>query len=402
MVSLRGSFVKFLYMVFCGVSSHDFCMISLHCFFVCEQKEVVYSMDQEKQSRVLTGMEQLKVTQMMITDPNALFYLTGKWIHPGERFLGLLLSKDHKPVLIVNELFSFPEDIGAVKQYFSDTDDLAPVWRKWINKDEKLGIDKTMPSGFLLKMMECGAASGYVLGSAAVDGARAVKNAAEQEKMRRSSRINDAAMQEFKKLIHKGVTELEVAEQMLGIYKSLGAEAYSFDPIVAFGANAADGHHMPDNTVLKEGDCVLLDVGCIADSYCSDMTRTYFYKREPDALQKEIYQLVRRANEEAEAMLKPGLPLCNIDKKARDIITEGGYGPMFTHRLGHFIGIEDHEAGDVSLANKNLTKAGNIFSIEPGIYVTGKAGVRIEDLVLITENGAEVLNHASKDIEVLG
>ena len=159
---------------------------------------------------------------------------------------------------------------------------------------------------------------------------------------------------------------------------------------------------MPDNTVLKEGDCVLLDVGCIADSYCSDMTRTYFYKREPDALQKEIYQLVRRANEEAEAMLKPGLPLCNIDKKARDIITEGGYGPMFTHRLGHFIGIEDHEAGDVSLANKNLTKAGNIFSIEPGIYVTGKAGVRIEDLVLITENGAEVLNHASKDIEVLG
>lgn len=359
-------------------------------------------MDNQKREKVLSAMQEKGLKQIMITDPNAVFYLTGKWIHPGERFLGLYLAADRDPVLFVNELFYFPEDVGAVKLYFSDTDDLVPLWKRIIEPDETLGIDKTMQAKFLLSMMEGHVAAGYVNGSVYVDDARAMKTLEEQEKMRRSSKVNDLAMDRFKGLIHEGVTEIEVAEQMLSIYKSLGASGYSFDPIVAFGPNAADGHHMPDGTVLKEGDCVLFDVGCVVDNYCSDMTRTFFYKKDPTPLQREIYDLTRRANEEAEAMLRPGIELRTIDKKARDIITEGGHGKEFTHRLGHFIGIEDHEAGDVSAANHNLTRVGNTFSIEPGIYVTGRAGVRIEDLVLITEDGAEILNHYSKEIEVLG
>ena len=181
----------------------------------------------------------------------------------------------------------------------------------------------------------------------------------------------------------------------------VAATGYSFPPIVSFGINSTDPHHMPDNTALKEGDLVLFDVGCVVEDYCSDMTRTYFYKKEPTADQRRVYELVLKANTEAEAMLKPGIVIADIDKKARDIITDGGFGKFFTHRLGHFIGLQDHEFGDVSQANHNLTEPGNIFSIEPGIYDPATAGVRIEDLVLITEDGYENLNALPKELEVI-
>ena len=219
--------------------------------------------------------------------------------------------------------------------------------------------------------------------------------------MRKSSEINDAAMSRFKALIHEGVSEKEVASQMMDIYKELGASAYSFDPIVAFGVNAADPHHMPDDTVIKEGDVVLFDVGCVYKGYCSDMTRTFFYRKEPSDVQKKVYNLVRKANEDAENMVKAGIRLCDIDKCARDVISEGGYGEYFTHRLGHFIGIEDHEYGDVSSSFTDLTEVNNVFSIEPGIYDPSTMGCRIEDLVIVTEDGCEILNKYPHDIEII-
>ena len=203
-------------------------------------------------------------------------------------------------------------------------------------------MDKILEAKFLLPMLKMGIAEDYINGSVAVDHTRAVKDAQEIALMKKSSKINDQAMALFKKLPHEGCTEKELADQTLAIYQSLGAEAFSFEPIVAFGKNAADPHHMPDNTVLKEGDAVLFDAGCRYQNYCSDMTRTFFYKKEPDEIQKKIYNLVRRANEAAEEYVRPGVRLCDIDAKARDIITAGGYGADFTHRLGHFIGIQDH------------------------------------------------------------
>ena len=147
---------------------------------------------------------------------------------------------------------------------------------------------------------------------------------------------------------------------------------------------------------------MLFRSGGVYENYCSDMTRTYFWKKEPDELQARIYNLVREANERAEEMCAPGIIISDIDKCARDIITDAGFGPYFTHRLGHFIGIEDHEYGDVSLTNQNRECPGITHSIEPGIYYPeGRIGVRIEDLVLITEDGHEVLNHMPKEIEVL-
>lgn len=354
-----------------------------------------------KTERLKRILDSCSGRQTLITDPAAVFYLTGKLFHPGERFLGLLIRQNKAPVLFVNELFRFDENLGIQIRYYKDSDDLVSVLAGETDAARILGVDKTLPARFLLPMMDARLASGFVNGSYAVDYTRAVKDEEETALMREASRINDMAMGEFRKRIRAGVTEKEVASGMMDIYAGFGAEGYSFEPIVAFGKNTADPHHMPDDTVLKEGDAVLFDVGCRYRGYCSDMTRTFFYQREPSPEQKKIYELVRRANEAAEEYVRPGVRLCDIDAKARDIITAGGYGAYFTHRLGHFIGVEDHEYGDVSSAFTDEVQPGNIFSIEPGIYHPD-LGCRIEDLILVKEDGHEVLNRYPHDIEIIG
>ena len=171
--------------------------------------------------------------------------------------------------------------------------------------------------------------------------------------------------------------------------------------VAGYGAHAADPRHEADQTRLKAGDCIVIDMGCRKDRYCSDMTRTFFCG-EPKPEYAAIHALVRQATEAAEAMIHPGVRLCDIDAAARDLITKAGYGEYFNHRLGHFIGQTDHEKGDVSAANTDTVKPGMIFSIEPGVYLPGKFGVRVEDLVIVTETGCEVLNHVDKHWSVVG
>jgi hypothetical protein len=223
----------------------------------------------------------------------------------------------------------------------------------------------------------------------------------EQMLMKEASRINDETILKARDYVKPGMTEKQVAEYIDNEYKKAGCESVAFTTIVSFGANAADPHHEPDDTVLEKGECVLIDMGCCKNRYCSDMTRTFFCG-EPKPEYAAIHDLVRQANEAAEAMIHPGVRLCDIDAAARDLITKAGYGEYFNHRLGHFIGQTDHEKGDVSAANTDTVKPGMIFSIEPGVYLPGKFGVRVEDLVIVTETGCEVLNHVDKHWSVVG
>lgn len=357
-------------------------------------------MYQKRREQVLLNMQARHLDQMLITDPPSIFYLTGKWILPNERLLALYLRSDGNHKLFVNKLFTVDGDIGMEKIWFSDTDPGCQLIAACTDHSKPLGIDKKMAARFLLELMELGAGSGYQNASECVDGARRIKDADEIQRMQQASRLNDEALNEIRGLLHEGISELEVAAGLNAIYKRQGTQGASFGPLVSFGANAAIGHHKPDATTLKEGDCVLIDTGCKLDSYCSDMTRTFFWKRVTDK-QKEVYETVKRANLAAQAAMKPGMKFCEIDKVARDIITEAGYGPYFTHRLGHCIGIEVHDAGDVSAANQDIVKEGMIFSCEPGIYLPGEFGVRIEDLMLITKDGAVSLNKNSKEMEIL-
>ena len=357
-------------------------------------------MKENRAQRILAALEDQGVTQMLIVDPMSIYYLTGVYNDPHERFFGLLLRADGQHAFFLNNLFTVPQDVGIQKVWYSDTDPVMEMVAKYVDGEAVLGVDKDIKARFLLPLMEMQAAKGFVNTSLAVDNTRGIKDAEEQEKMRVASDLNDQAMAVFKTLIRQGVTEKEVADQMLKIYQDLGADGFSFEPLVAFGPNAADPHHGPDNTVLKEGDVILFDVGCSKDAYCADMTRSFYYRTITDT-HREVYETVRAANEAAIAKVKPGVPLCELDITARNLITDKGYGPQFNHRLGHFIGLSCHEFGDVSSVNTRLAEPGMIFSIEPGIYLTGDTGVRIEDLVLVTETGCEVLNHYPKTLEII-
>lgn len=351
--------------------------------------------------KILKSMERAGISQILITDPAAIFYVTGKWIEPGERFLGMYINKNnavHK--IFINRLFTVPDELGMDIIWYSDTDDITWIVSQYTNHELPLGVDKVLPARFLLPLMKKQTGTSFENISFCIDEVRACKDSEEQEKMRAASLVNDQAMNELIQNVKVGITEIELAQELDKIYKKLGAEGYSFQPLIGFGANAAVGHHEPDHSILQEGNCILIDIGCKKDSYCSDMTRTFFYKHA-DPKYQEIYEIVKSANEKAEALIKPGVCIQDIDNEARAAITKAGYGEYFTHRLGHFIGIEVHEAGDISQSNLDILRPGMIFSIEPGIYLPDQVGVRIEDLVLVTEDGYEVLNHFSKDLKIL-
>lgn len=358
-------------------------------------------MKTERLNIVLKKLEAMGIGQMIITDPVSVRYLTGYSIDPGERLFALYINKNGRHKLFVNLLFHVPEGLGVELVRFTDTDDYVGMLCDAVDKEQPLGVDKVMAARFLLPVIKNCGNPAVELTSICVDEARACKDADERQKMREASRINDLAMAEFKKLLKEGVTELEVASQMKAIYRKLGGEDLSFSPIVSFGRNSAIGHHEPDGTALKEGDVIILDVGCRKDDYCSDMTRAFFFRKVADPKHREIYETVCAAVAAAEAVCKPGVPLCEIDGAARSVITKAGYGQYFQRRTGHFIGMEVHDYGDVSSANRNLTQPGNIFSIEPGITIPGEFGVYVEDLVMITEDGCEILNRYPHDLQIL-
>ena len=357
-------------------------------------------MKQERVSKVLMELKNRGISQMVVSDPAAIFYLTEKWIYPGERMLVLYLNTNGEHKLFINELFPMYEDIGIEKVWFNDDDDSVEILSKHIQDGNVIGVDKNWPARFLLKLMEFKKESSFVNGSLVLDNVRSCKDKEEKQLMREASAINDLAVDQVIKNISKLQSEENMGQELLGIYKKLGAQGYSFDPIIAYGKNAADPHHEPDASMIKEGNSVIIDIGCKKNSYCSDMTRTVFYKNVSDR-DREVYNTVLEANKRAISVIKPGVRFCDIDKAARSYIESKGYGKYFTHRTGHSIGIDCHEFGDVSAVNTNPVEKGMVFSIEPGIYISGEVGVRIEDLVLVTEEGCEVLNKYSKELIVV-
>ena len=358
-------------------------------------------MDQLKRDAILSAMEAEDVPQIIISDPAVIFYLTGAWIHPGERLLALYLNTNGNHKLLVNDLFRQSEDLGVEIVYYNDTQDGVEILSSFADAAAPMAIDKNWPARFLLRLQELGCGSRYVNSSAIVDGVRQIKTPEEQEKMRVASRLNDGVMAKLVEAVSENHTELELKDLLQKFYTEAGCEGFSFEPITAFAGNAADPHHSPDGSRGKYGDGVVLDIGGLKDDYCSDMTRTVFLGAVSDR-QREIYDVVLEANRRGIAAAKPGNRMCDVDNAARGYITEMGFGKYFTHRTGHSIGLEVHEAGDVSAVNEAIIRPGQCFSVEPGIYIPEEnIGVRIEDLVLITEDGCEVLNHYPKELQVI-
>lgn len=350
---------------------------------------------------VLQKMSQRNLTQLIVSDPMSIRYLTGIDVEPGERLYVLYLNADGNHTFFLNYLYYIPKTEFR-EIWFSDMDDYIGLLADVVDPSKPLGIDKDWPARFLLPLQERCPGMPAVLGSDCVDDCRAVKDEEEIALMKEASRINDEVIELAAAYVHDGISEKELADFIDAEYLKRGCTGNSFPTIVSFGANAADQHHTPRADVyLEEGQCILIDMGCVWKNYCSDMTRTYYWK-SVDEEQKKIHDLVREANEAAEAIIRPGVRFCDINAEARKVIDGAGYGETWKIRLGHFIGQVDHEKGDVSSTNTAEAQPGMIFSIEPGIYLTGHCGVRIEDLVLVTEDGCELLNQVDKKWKILG
>ncbi len=355
-------------------------------------------MNTSRINRVIKNMADCGLTQLLVTNTPSVYYLTGHHIVPGERMLALYLNTDGDIRLFANRLFALSDEALPITE-FSDTDDCIDILAGTV-RPGKLGIDNFWPSHFTIRLMEKRRDITPVVGSAPVENARMIKDAEEIDIMRTASRMNDAAMRQTIACIHAGMTEKELEAAYLKNAKAQGGTGPSFAPITCFGANCAEPHHDNDETVLQAGDSVIIDVGLLHKRYCSDMTRTVFFGSASDE-QKKVYDIVRRANEAGRAAVRPGVQMCEFDRAARKLIEDAGYGRYFIHRTGHGIGLEVHEFPDNSATSHIIAKPGMCFSVEPGIYLPGRFGVRIEDLVCVTEDGCETLNELGHDLRIV-
>ena len=226
---------------------------------------------------------------------------------------------------------------------------------------------------------------------------RRIKDRSELKKLRHAISIAEAAFKAAKRKIKIGMTEMEIAAFLEFEMKKRGARGPSFPTIVAEGKNAALPHAEPGQRRVRRGSLILIDWGAISEYYCSDLTRMLFVGKIPARL-AEVYQIVLEAQQRAIESIAPGKRVCDVDEVARAYIAQKGYGAEFSHGLGHGIGLDIHEDPRVKYGFTDRLEAGMVITIEPGIYLPGIGGVRIEDDVLVTARGYEVLTHLPKSL----
>ena len=346
-------------------------------------------MNTQRIEKVVNNMRACGLRQIIVSNTASVFYLTGVWCEPFERMLALHVKDDGGMTLYANKMFALQGLTDVPMVEYEDTDDCVAALAPGMLPG-KLGIDRFWPSQFTIRLMQQRPDITPVLGSQPLDDARVIKDAEELELMRVSSRKNVEVCDRITEALREGVTEKEI-QSLYGKYAlQTGASGPSFTPLICFGPNGAEPHHDSDGTRLKPGDTVIMDVGLIWKRYCSDMTRTVHFGEVTDE-QKRVRDIVTAANRAGIAACRPGAVMKDIDRAARKVIEDAGYGRYFTHRTGHGIGLDEHEFPDCSSASEVIARPGMIFSIEPGIYLPGRFGVRVEDLVAITEDGCEVL-----------
>ena len=264
----------------------------------------------------------------------------------------------------------------------------------------RLGLEDSMSHGDFLRFNEILGGLELVPSEDLILPFRASKDTRERDAIIAATRISEAALSEVLPLIRPGVTEREVAAELVYRQLRLGAERMSFEPIVVSGVRSSMPHGTPSDKQIESGDFVTMDFGCVKDGYCSDITRTVAVGNVSDEMRR-VYATVLEAQLAGIAAARPGNTGKAIDAKARDVIEAAGYGEYFGHSFGHSLGIEVHETPNASPTEAREMPEGAVISAEPGIYLPGKFGVRIEDTLYLTGGGCENLVRADKTLTVL-
>lgn len=295
---------------------------------------------------------------------------------------GTLLVTPKKAVLITDARYFVTAKTLKLAYY-----DYKEGLKKLLSRYKTIGFESEhITVGRLKKLKKVVPGVKWQAISGMVEELRIVKEISEIRIIRRAAFIACKILNEFKKKIKVGKSEDELEWELLVLTRKYGAEGFSFPPIITFGGQRADIHHQKGEAKLKKGEPVLIDFGITYQGYITDMTRV-FYLSKPTKLEQKIYSIVLEANQKAIESIRVGKKLSDVDKTARRVIEEAGYGEYFSHSTGHGTGIEVHEAPHVSVKSKDVVKPGMVFTIEPGIYIEGKGGVRIEDMVYVTKSG---------------
>jgi Xaa-Pro aminopeptidase len=341
---------------------------------------------------------------LVVTPSSDLVYLTGYAPMPLERLTCLVLRPRRDPVVVVPRLERpLAEDggIGRVAEirHWDETEDPYDVVAGVVGEAGAVGCSERMWAVHLLRLQRAMGDTRFVSASDVLAPIRAVKDARELGLLKRAARYADEVYARILQTRLETCTERDVARQLGELLLEIGNEDVAFT-IVGSGPNGASPHHEPAGREILAGDGVVMDFGGRTGGYCSDISRTVAVGRASPEL-RHVHEIVQEAQEEAYRAVAPGVPAEEVDRAARAVIERSGYGELFMHRTGHGIGLEEHEPPYIVEGNDQPLEPGMCFSIEPGIYVPGEFGVRIEDIVAVTDRGARRLNHASRDLQVV-
>ena len=337
-------------------------------------------------------------------------YFSGLHFHIMERPVVLLLAPRQAPVLVLPGFEKGKtEGLGFELRTLTYGEDPSLWQASFDQAAQQLGTAKRIAvEGLHLRVMELRYLEAAFPGASfeAAEGLlgqlRMRKDAGELAAMQRAAEIAEAALEATLRTVQLGQTEKQVAGELIRQLYAHGCDpALPFQPIVAAGPNSANPHATVSDRKLQKGDLLLFDWGASVDGYFSDLTRT-FAVGELDAELKRIYEIVKLANQAGRQAAKPGAACAAVDEAAREVIEDSGYGAYFTHRTGHGLGLEAHEEPYMRAGNAMKLEPGMTFTVEPGIYLDGRGGVRIEDNVVITSDGARSLSSFSRELRVIG
>lgn len=363
---------------------------------------------QTRQNALSAVLEARGLDAIAIVPGANMIYFTGLHVHLSERPIIALF--DHEGLSIIIPQLETPKvderpDLRARVFAWNDTDGYEGAFAQAVDaldlRGGVLGVD-----GMTMRVSEWLAFQRIApdLQVQAVEREliriRSRKNPDEIEAMRRAVKISEAALARLTEWVRPGMTEREIAARLASDQLELGGEGESFDTLVQTGPNSASPHGAPGNRALQENEFLLIDFGCLFNGYPSDITRTFCLGQPSDEMQR-IFDTVVRANEAARAAVKPGVPMGEIDRAARDVIEAAGYGDYFIHRTGHGLGLEVHEPiPQIAAGVTDLLEPGMTFTIEPGIYIPGLGGVRVEENVAVTDTGVDVLTSFPRELAI--
>lgn len=358
---------------------------------------------------LLTEMKAANLDSMLVTSSANVYYLSNYLTDPHERVIAIYISADLDPILVLPNMEK--EDALAAGWShgiigYHDHEDPWELVKSALHKNDK--IPQSIGIEYDQMTMDRYNAVTSILPNTAVKDAkelvanlRVIKNKKEYTLLKQAADLADFGIETGIKAINEGVREIDIIATIEYELKKKGIQGMSFSTMALSGAKTASPHGNPGTKKIEKGDMVLFDLGVVYEGYCSDITRTVAYKSVTDE-QKKIYQTVLEAEQKAIDISAIGTPVGQVDLAARKHIEAAGYGEYFTHRIGHGLGIETHEYPSMHSKNDLALKEGMCYTIEPGIYVPGSGGVRIEDMVYMTDKGPEILTQSPKELRIIG